>query len=130
VIDIANWGHGYETTYSALAVSTGDVITFTLTTPSGTESVPGHYDVAAGLAGNTLDDQPVVLTDGYELAPATGVTENITSVTGVPPVDIAVEGIKMSRAPLVPPPGIPRRSAPFTTSSTFSAMARSTTSTP
>jgi hypothetical protein len=92
VIDIGNWGHGYETTYSALPLSTGDVITFTLTTPSGTESVPGHYDVAAGLADNTLDDQPVVLTDGYELAPAAGVTENITSVTGVPPVDIAVEG--------------------------------------
>ena len=92
VIDIANYGHGYETIYSALALSTGDVITFTLTTPSGTESMPGHYDVAAGLADNTLDDQPVVLTDGYELAPATGVTENITSVTGVPPADIAVEG--------------------------------------
>jgi hypothetical protein len=92
VIDIANYGHGYETIYSALALSTGDAITFTLTTPSGTESMPGHYDVAAGLADNTLDDQPVVLTDGYELAPATGVTENITSVTGVPPADIAVEG--------------------------------------
>ncbi len=35
---------------------------------------------------------PVQLTDGYYLAPATGVTENITSVTGLPPVDIAVEG--------------------------------------
>ena len=92
VIDIANYGHGYETIYSALALSTGDVITFTLTTPSGTESTPAHYDVAAGLADNTLDDQPAVLTDGYELAPATGVTENITSVTGVPPADIAVEG--------------------------------------
>jgi hypothetical protein len=92
VIDIRNYGDGYGTIYSALASPEGDVLTKTLTTPFGTETMPAYYDVAAGLSNNTLDDPPVRLTDGYELAPATGVTENITSVTGVPPADIAVEG--------------------------------------
>ena len=92
VIEVRNYGDGYGTIYSALASPEGDVLTKTLTTPSGAETMPAYYDVAAGLANNTLDDQPVVLTDGYELAPATGVTENITSVTGFPPTDIAVEG--------------------------------------
>jgi hypothetical protein len=92
VIEVRNYGDGYGTIYSALASPEGDVLTKTLTTPFGAETMPAYYDVAAGLANNTLDDQPVVLTDGYELAPATGVTENITSVTGFPPTDIAVEG--------------------------------------
>lgn len=92
VIEVRNYGDGYGTIYSALASPEGDVLTKTLTTPFGAETMPAYYDVAAGLANNTLDDQPVVLTDGYELAPATGVTENITSVTGFPPADIAVEG--------------------------------------
>jgi hypothetical protein len=92
VIDIANYGDGYETIYSALALPTGDVLTQTLTTPFGTESMPAYYDVAAGLSNDSLDDQPVRLTDGYYLAPASGATDNITSVTGVPPIDIAVEG--------------------------------------
>jgi hypothetical protein len=98
VIDIRNYGDGYGTIYSALASPEGDVLTKTLTTPFGTETMPAYYDVAAGLADNarlandTFDDQPLRLTDGYELAPATGATENITSVTGVPPADIAVEG--------------------------------------
>jgi hypothetical protein len=98
VIDIRDYGDGYGTIYSALASSDGEVLTKTLTTPFGTETMPAYYDVATGLAdgaslaNDTFDDQPLLLNDGYELAPATGATENITSVTGVPPADIAVEG--------------------------------------
>jgi len=98
VIDIRDYGDGYGTVYSALASPEGDVLAKTLTTPYGTETMPAYYDVAAGLAddarlaNDTFDDQPLQLTDGYDLAPATGATENITSVTGVPPADIAVEG--------------------------------------
>jgi hypothetical protein len=98
VIDLRDYGDGYGTIYSALASPDGDVLTKTLTTPFGTETMPAYYDVAAGLADNarlandTFDVQPLLLNDGYELAPATGATENITSVTGVPPADIAVEG--------------------------------------
>jgi hypothetical protein len=98
VIDIRDYGDGYGTIYSALASPDDDVLTKTLTTPFGTETMPAYYDVAAGLVDNarlandTFDDQPLLLNDGYELAPATGATENITSVTGLPPADIAVEG--------------------------------------
>ncbi|HEY1840233.1 MAG TPA: hypothetical protein VGG53_08420 [Mycobacterium sp.] len=92
VIDIADYGHGYQTIFSALAGSDGDVLTKTLTTPFGTVSMPAYYDVAAGLGSHTLDDTPLQLTDGYYLAPATEATENISAVTGVPPADIAVEG--------------------------------------
>lgn len=98
VIDLRDYGDGYGTIYSALASSDGDVLTKTLTTPFGTETMPAYYDVAAGLADHasladdTFDAQPLQLNDGYELAPATGATETITSVTGVPPADIAVEG--------------------------------------
>jgi hypothetical protein len=91
-IDIADYGHGYETIYSALAGSDGDVVTKTLITPFGTESMPAYYDVAAGLGTHMLDDTPLQLTDGYYLAPAVAATENITSMTGVAPADIAVEG--------------------------------------
>jgi hypothetical protein len=92
VIDIGNYGDGYETIYSDLALPTGDVLTKTLITPFGTESMPAYYDVAAGLATDSVDDTPVRLTDGYDLAPAAAATENITSVTGLPPADISVEG--------------------------------------
>lgn len=92
VIDIANYGGGYETIYSALASPNGDVVTDSGTNPLGAGSVPATYDVAAGLGTDSVDATPVRLTDGYDLAPATGVTENITSVTGFSPADIAVEG--------------------------------------
>jgi hypothetical protein len=92
VIDIADYGHGYETIYSALAGSDGDVLTKTLITPFGTESMPAYYDVAAGLGSHTVDDTPLQLTDGDYLAPATAATENISAMTGVAPADIAVEG--------------------------------------
>jgi hypothetical protein len=93
VIDIADYGRGYETIYSALAGSDGDVLTETLMTPFGTVSMPAAFDAAVGIGGtNALDAPPVQLTDGYYFAPATAATENISSVTGLPPADIAVEG--------------------------------------
>jgi hypothetical protein len=91
-IDIADYGHGYETIYSALAGSDGDVLTKTLITPYGTVSMPAYYDIAADLGTHTLDDTPLQLIDGDYLVPAVAATENITSMTGVAPADIAVEG--------------------------------------
>jgi hypothetical protein len=92
VFDIANYGNGYETVYSDLASPNGDVITDSWTNPFGSGSIPATYDVAAGLGTDSVDAPPVHLTDGYEFAPAAGVSENITSVTGFSPADIAVEG--------------------------------------
>lgn len=92
VINIADFGHGYETIYSDLASTDGDVITKELITPFGTSSSPGYFDAALGHGILSADTTPVQFTDGYYWAPATGVDENITSVTGLPPADIAIEG--------------------------------------
>lgn len=92
VIDTANYGGGYETIYSDFALPGGDVITDSWTNPFGGGSIPSTYDVAVGLSNDSVDVPPVHLTDGYDLAPASGVSENITSVTGMPPADLAVEG--------------------------------------
>jgi hypothetical protein len=92
VFDIANYGNGYETIYSDLASPNGDVVTDSWTNPFAAGSVPATYDVAAGLGTDSVDATPVRLTDGYDFAPATAVTENITSVVGFSPADIAVEG--------------------------------------
>jgi hypothetical protein len=92
VFDIANYGNGYETIYSDLASPNGDVITDSWMNPFGSGSIPATYDVAEGLGTDSVDAQPVHLTDGFDFAPATGVTENITSVAGFSPADIAVEG--------------------------------------
>jgi hypothetical protein len=73
VINIADFGHGYETIYSALVSSSGDVVTKSLTTPFGTESMPALYDAAVGVDGtSSLDVPPLHLTDGYYFAPPPG----------------------------------------------------------
>lgn len=92
VIDIANYGGGYQTVYSDLASPDGDVVTDSWTNPFGGGSVPSTYDVVAGPSTDSGDAQPVQLTNGYDLAPAADATENVTSVTGMPPADLAVEG--------------------------------------
>ena len=92
VINIADYGNGYERIYSDLASPDGDVITHNLIFPSKTYSFPAHFDAALGLGTDTVDTTPVQLGDGYYLGPAAGVPETITSVTGFPPVTIAVEG--------------------------------------
>ncbi|BBX45475.1 hypothetical protein MCOO_14900 [Mycobacterium cookii] len=92
IINIADFGHGYQTIYAALASTDGDVVTKYLTTPFGTSSSPGYFDAALGHGILSADTQPVQLADGYYWAPATGIDENITSVGGLPPADIAIEG--------------------------------------
>lgn len=93
VIDIGNYGNGVETIYSALTQPDGnDVVTLSLVTPSGTKTIPFFYDTALSPGDHMTDQEPIVLTDGYELAPATGVAETITSVTGLAPTDVAIEG--------------------------------------
>lgn len=92
VINIADYGNGYERIYSDLTSPDGNVITHNLIFPSGTYTFPALFDAALGLGNNTVDTSPVQLANGYYLAPAAGVPENITAVTGLPPADIAVQG--------------------------------------
>lgn len=92
VIDIADYGNGYERIYSDLASTDGDVITKYLITPFKTFTAPGKFDAALGQGMSSADNLHLKFPDGFYWAPEAGVDENITSVTGLPPADIAIEG--------------------------------------
>jgi hypothetical protein len=96
VIDIGNYGNGVQDIYSALAQPDGkDVVTLSLLTPSASKTIPFFYDAAQTAAAHMTDQQPIVLTDGYELAPATGAAETVTSITGLAPTDVAIGGTQL-----------------------------------
>jgi hypothetical protein len=55
VIDVADYGYGYETVYSDLVSSTGpNVITDTFVTPFGDFAIPTSFDAASGLTADTI----------------------------------------------------------------------------
>jgi hypothetical protein len=55
VIDVANYGFGFETVYSDLISSTGtSVITDTAVTPFGDFAIPTTFDATSGLIADTL----------------------------------------------------------------------------
>ena len=55
VIDVANFGSGYETVYSDLISSTGaSVISETLVTPFGDVAIPTTFDAASALLADTI----------------------------------------------------------------------------
>jgi hypothetical protein len=55
VIDVANFGSGYETVYSDLISSTGaSVISETFVTPFGDVAIPTTFDAASGLLADTI----------------------------------------------------------------------------
>jgi hypothetical protein len=55
VIDVANYGYGFETVYSDLVSSTGsNVITDTVVTPFGDFALPTTFDATSGLTADTI----------------------------------------------------------------------------
>jgi hypothetical protein len=55
VIDVANYGFGFETVYSDIISSGGtSVITDTVVTPFGDFAIPTTFDAASGLAADTI----------------------------------------------------------------------------
>lgn len=55
VIDVANFGSGFETVYSDLISSTGaSVISETFVTPFGDVAIPTTFDAASGLLADTI----------------------------------------------------------------------------
>ena len=55
VIDVANFGSGFETVYSDLISSTrSNVITDTFVTPFGDFAIPTTFDAASGLLADTI----------------------------------------------------------------------------
>jgi hypothetical protein len=83
-----HWG-GFGTIYTAMPSPSGYVISFKLVTPVGDIPIPLKYNAATVL---TDVSRPVLLSDGYYIAPAPSSTENITAVTGVPPYFVAAQG--------------------------------------
>jgi hypothetical protein len=89
VFDTYTLDGGYENIYSAVpSTSGGDVISDTLVTPDGDYTVPLTFDAADV---PIADAGGVPLADGADFYPdAAG--EKITSINGVPPIDIALQG--------------------------------------
>ncbi|WP_343572658.1 hypothetical protein [Mycobacterium sp.] len=55
MIDVANYGYGFETVYSDLVSPTGSsVITDTIVTPFGDFALPTTFDAASGLTADTI----------------------------------------------------------------------------
>lgn len=78
--------------YSALAAPSGNVVSFTITTPFGDIAVPIPFDYAAGIADRTVDNKPIRLGNGYSIVPADPAGETITAVTGLMPGFMTVQG--------------------------------------
>lgn len=78
--------------YSAMPTPSGDTVSFTILTPFGNIALPVTFDAAAGIADHTFDNRPVVLTNGYRIAPADPQGETITGTSGIAPLFTSVQG--------------------------------------
>jgi hypothetical protein len=78
---------GYENIYSAVPSSGGDVISDTWVTPLGDYTIPVTLD-AADVA--VADAAGVPLGDGDDFVP--GSASTVTAITGIAPVDVAIQG--------------------------------------
>ena len=78
--------------YSAMPAPSGDVVSFTITTPFGDIRIPLPFDYAKGIADHTVDNRPILLGDGYSIAPADPAGETLTAISGVLPGFTTVQG--------------------------------------
>ena len=94
---IANYDLGlFAISYSAMPAGelgrAGDAVSLKLLTPLGDIRIPMAFNAAAGLDDHTADNRPIVLTDGYSIAPEDPDAEVYTAITGRPPIYIAFQG--------------------------------------
>jgi hypothetical protein len=89
VFDTYSFGYGtFTNTYSAVPNATGGAtVTDTLQTPSGTIVIPGTFDAADGLIA---DAEGVGTGNGGSMIPVG--TQDVTAVTGIPPLTVAMQG--------------------------------------
>ncbi len=78
--------------YSAMPAPGGDVVSFKVLTPFGDIAIPMTFNAAKGIADHTVDNRPMNLTNGYFIAPADPLAENITATTGILPLFGTVQG--------------------------------------
>jgi hypothetical protein len=92
VIDFSPNG-STETVYSALTSPSGDVVTGYRVYPNGhAGNMHESYDAAHGLWNDSLGNKPIDLADHYSIVPAVTNGETLTSINGLPPLDIDVQG--------------------------------------
>ncbi|MBX7450384.1 hypothetical protein GR927_20550 [Mycolicibacterium sp. 3033] len=68
------------------------MISLKILTPFGSIPLPVTFDAAAGIADHTFDNRPVVLTNGFRIAPADPQGETITGTSGIAPLFTSVQG--------------------------------------
>lgn len=78
--------------YSAMPTPSGNVVSCKITTPSGDIPLALTFDGAKGIADHTVDNRPIVLADGFSIAPADPDAEIITATSGILPLFTTVQG--------------------------------------
>lgn len=78
--------------YSAMPSPSGDVVSVKITTPSGDIPLTLKFDAAKGIADHTVDNRPIVLANGFSIAPADPDAEIFTGTSGILPLYTTVQG--------------------------------------
>lgn len=78
--------------YSDIPSPSGNVVSFTIKTPSRTLVVPLTFDAAKGIADRTVDNRPIELGNGFSIAPADPAGETLTAISGILPLFTTVQG--------------------------------------
>lgn len=78
--------------YVAMPSPSGGVVAFTVLTPFGDITLPMRYNAAEGIADHTVDNRPVVLGNGYSIAPARPAGETFTATSGILPIFSSLQG--------------------------------------
>ena len=78
--------------YSDVPTPSGNRVSFTITTPSGNIVLPLWFDAAKGIADRTVDNRPMGLGNGFNIAPADPAGETFTAISGILPLFTTVQG--------------------------------------
>ena len=78
--------------YSDIPAPSGNIVSFTITTPSGNIVLPLKFDAAKGIADRTIDNRPMGLGNGFSIAPADPAGETLTAISGILPLFTTVQG--------------------------------------
>ena len=90
---IANFQFGLVgLSYSAVPTPSGDVVAFAITTPSGDIPITVPFNGAKEVADRTVDNRPIVLANGFSIAPADPDGEKLTATSGILPLFTALQG--------------------------------------
>ena len=78
--------------YSAMPTASGDLVSFTISTPWRDFDIDVPFDAAKGIADRTVDNRPIELGNGYSIAPADPAGETFTGISGILPLFTTVQG--------------------------------------